>query len=144
MSEVEPIIFRPDSKARNTGNSRTANSASHKSVQNSTCHLQIAQQGAPVCFDRIELNQILTVYGRKVALGDWRDYAMDFGKDKAVFSIYRRASESPLYRIEKSPKLARKQGAYAVISAHGLVLKRGRDLRRVLDVLNKTLRLVEG
>jgi len=97
-----------------------------------------------VCFDRLELKQILAVYGRKVSSGDWRDYAMDFGKDKAVFSIFRRASECPIYRIEKSPTLARRQGAYAIVSAHGLILKRGRDLHRVLDILDRCLRLVES
>ena len=69
------------------------------------------------------------VYGRKVAAGEWRDYAMDFGREKAVFSVFRRASECPLYRIEKNPKLARKQGAYSVVAATGLILKRGHDLR---------------
>jgi len=87
--------------------------------------------------------QILNVYGRKVAGGEWRDYAIDMLKEKAVFSVFRRSSECPLYRIEKSPKLARKQGAYAVIAATGLILKRGHDLRRVLAVLERKVQLVE-
>jgi Protein of unknown function (DUF2794) len=95
-----------------------------------------------VAFDRLELNQILNVYGRKVAAGEWRDYAIDMGRETAVFSVFRRASEVPIYRIEKSPKLARKQGAYAVITASGLIMKRGSDLSRVLQVLDKTMRLV--
>lgn len=90
-----------------------------------------------VSFDRRELQAILNLYGRKVAEGEWRDYAIDFTPDKAVFSIYRRTSEVPLYRIEKDPKLARKQGAYAVMASTGLILKRGPELERVLRVLDK-------
>jgi hypothetical protein len=97
-----------------------------------------------VTFDRLELGAILNLYGRKVAAGEWRDYAIDFGRQTAVFSIYRRASEVPLYRIEKDPRLARKQGAYAVIAAGGLVMKRGSDLARVIAVLDKSVRLVGG
>jgi len=66
---------------------------------------------AQVTFSRRELNRIFDLYGRKVAAGEWRDYAIDFLKDRAVFSVYRRSSEVPLYRIEKNPALARKQGA---------------------------------
>ena len=95
-----------------------------------------------VSFNREELRQILDVYGRKVAEGEWRDYAIDFTRDKAVFSVYRRTSEMPLYRIEKDPRLARRQGSYAVVAASGLVLKRGHDLARVLRVLDKSLRVV--
>ncbi|WP_375409982.1 DUF2794 domain-containing protein [uncultured Methylobacterium sp.] len=96
-----------------------------------------------VSFDRLELRTIFNLYGRRVAEGEWRDYAIDFRRDKAVFSIYRRTSETPLYRIEKDPKLARRQGAYAVIAAAtGLVMKRGHDLGRVLAVLEKPLRAV--
>lgn len=88
-----------------------------------------------VAFDRRELSTILGLYGTKVADGEWRDYAMDFGRDKAVFSVFRRSSEVPLYRIVKDPALARKQGAYAVIAQGGLILKRGHDLAQVLKVL---------
>ena len=80
-----------------------------------------------VFFTRNELNAILNLYGRKVAAGEWRDYAIDFGREKAVFSVFRRASEVPLYRIEKNPRLARRQGAYSVVAATGLILKRGHD-----------------
>ena len=97
-----------------------------------------------VTFDRHELREILNLYGRKVADGEWRDYAIDFSRDKAVFSIFRRASEYPLYRVEKNPKLARKQGAFSVVTTTGLILKRGHDLRRVIDVLDSKLRLVSG
>jgi hypothetical protein len=95
-----------------------------------------------VTFDRRELDRILNVYGRKVAEGEWRDYAIDFMKDRAVFSVFRRASEVPLYRIEKDPKLARRQGAYSVISATGLVMRRGHELERVLRVFDKKPSLV--
>src|ERR1043165_8435899 len=76
-------------------------------------------------FNRLELHRILNLYGRMVADGEWRDYAIDFLKDRAVFSVFRRASEVPIYRIEKDPRLARKQGMYSVISATGLILRRG-------------------
>jgi hypothetical protein len=95
-----------------------------------------------VTFNRLELNRILNLYGRMVADGDWRDYAIDFFKDRAVFSIFRRASEVPIYRIEKDPRLARKQGAYSVISASGLILRRGHELDRVLLVIDRKLALV--
>jgi hypothetical protein len=95
-----------------------------------------------VTFDRHELNRILGLYGKMVAAGEWRDYAIDFTRERAVFSVFRRTSEVPIYRIEKNPKLARKQGAYSVISATGLILKRGPDLARVLRVLDTSLKLV--
>src|ERR1700724_1694395 len=81
-----------------------------------------------VAFNRFELNRILNLYGRMVADGEWRDYAIDFLRDRAVFSVFRRASEVPIYRIEKDPRLARKQGMYSVISAGGLILRRGHEL----------------
>jgi hypothetical protein len=97
---------------------------------------------AQVAFNRTELATILHLYGTKVAAGEWRDYAMDFGRDRAVFAVYRRTSELPLYRIEKNPKLARKQGAYAVVAAGGQILRRGHDLAQVLKVLLKKPKLV--
>jgi hypothetical protein len=95
-----------------------------------------------VTFSRAELRTILDLYARKVADGEWRDYAIDFTRDKAVFSVFRRTSEVPLYRIEKDPRLARRQGAYSVVAASGLVLKRGHELARVLRVLDKPLKIV--
>jgi Protein of unknown function (DUF2794) len=92
-----------------------------------------------VSFDRRELSQILNIYGRMVSAGEWRDYAMDFLRDRAVFSIFRRTSETPLFTVVKNPALARKQGMYAVISAQGAVLKRGHELTQVLKVLDKGL-----
>jgi hypothetical protein len=94
-----------------------------------------------VVFDRKELQTILGFYGTKVAEGEWRDYAMDFGPEKAVFSVYRRASEVPLYRIVKDPSLARKQGMYSVVAQGGLIMKRGHDLATVLRVLAKAPKL---
>jgi hypothetical protein len=95
-----------------------------------------------VTFSRRELDRILGLYGRMVAAGEWRDYAIDFLRDRAVFSVFRRSSEVPLYRIEKNPKLARKQGAYSVISATGLIVKRGHELDNVLRAVDKSLKLV--
>jgi hypothetical protein len=95
------------------------------------------QRSAPlfVSFDRAELNAILNLYGRKVASGEWRDYAMDFLRDRAVFSVYKRASERPVYIVEKIPKLRAKQGQYMATSQDGRVLKRGHELANVLRVL---------
>ncbi len=97
-----------------------------------------------VTFSRSELSRLFGLYGRKVADGEWRDYAIDFLKDRAVFSVFRRASEVPLYRIEKNPRLARRQGAYSVISATGLVVRRGHELDRVLHAIDRSLRVVAG
>src|ERR1700737_1006670 len=97
-----------------------------------------------VTFDRRELNRILGLYGRKVAAGEWRDYAIDFLRDRAVFSVFRRASEVPISRIEKNPKPARRQGAYTIVSATGLIVRRGHELDRVLRVLDKSLSVVAG
>ena len=98
-----------------------------------------APQGATsqICFSREELREILNLYGRKVATGEWRDYAIDFTRERAVFSVFRRAAEAPFYRIEKEPKLALRQGAFCVSNAAGLILKRGNELVRVLRVLDK-------
>src|SRR5450631_761056 len=95
-----------------------------------------------VTFSRRELRRILDLYGCKVAAGEWRDYAIDFLKDRAVFSVFRRASEVPLYRIEKNPKLSRRQGAYSVISATGLIVRRGHELDRVLRAIDRSLSVV--
>ena len=123
VSDSDPIALRPmDSGALTT---------------HTTGHTQLGQNNRPVCFTRQELQDILNVYGRNVAAGEWRDYAIDMGRDKAVFSIFRRTSEMPLYRIEKNPKLARKQGAFSVVAATGLILKRGADLKRVISVLDR-------
>lgn len=103
-------------------------------------------QPAPtvVAFDRFELRDLLNLYGRMVAAGEWRDYAMDFTADLAVFSVFRRAHDLPFYRVEKNPKLARKQGQYVLRGSAGQVLKRGHELPLVLRVLDKPVKLVVG
>ena len=126
LSDAEPIAFGP----RQVG---------HKKSPAATGGIAGPQQ---TTFDRNELKAILDLYGRKVAAGDWRDYAIDMLRDRAVFSVFRAATEFPLYRIEKTPQLARKQGAYSVVAAGGLVVKRGHDLRRVLSVLEKRFEVV--
>lgn len=90
-----------------------------------------------VSFDRQELTRILTLYGRMVSAGEWRDYALDFLDDVAVFSIFRRSSETPLYRIEKQPRLRSRQGQYSLVAAGGVILKRGHELAQVLRVFDK-------
>jgi hypothetical protein len=101
----------------------------------------MTMEGAParrqVFFERRELDRLLRLYGRMVAAGEWRDYAMDGLSDAAVFSVFRRASERPLYRIEKRPALARKQGAWAVIGEGEMVLRRGHELEQVLRFFDK-------
>lgn len=128
MSDTEPISLYPGFGAGG-----------------SASQTQRAPSPAPsvVAFNRRELLAILDVYGRQVAAGEWRDYAIDHGRETASFSIFRRSSEVPLYRIEKTPKLARKQGAYSVVSTTGLILKRGNELDRVLAVIDKRVRLVD-
>ncbi|MEN8935493.1 DUF2794 domain-containing protein [Planktotalea arctica] len=92
-----------------------------------------------IAFHRTELSVILSLYGRMVAAGEWRDYGISCLREVAVFSIFKRTAENPLYRIEKRPKLRIKQGQYAVIGVNGQVLKRGNDLRAVLRVLERKL-----
>ena len=119
MSELEPIAF-PGGGARR----------------------RPQPPGPRVTFERRELDRILNLYGRKVAAGEWRDYAIQFLRDRAVFSVFRRAAETPLYRIVKDTSLTRRQGAFAVLAASGHVLRRGHDLDRVLRTLEPTLRVV--
>jgi len=98
----------------------------------------------PAVFDRREMAAILDIYGRMVAAGAWRDYAIGAGTEEAVFAVFRRASEAPLYRIVKRPKLARRQGLYAVIAMDGRVLRRADRLENALAVFEKRLmKLVE-
>lgn len=128
MSDSDPIILSPLRAGGPRGPSAALSHATDTQRQ--------------TAFTRHELAAILAVYGRKVAAGEWRDYAIDLSRDKAVFSIFRRSSEIPLYRIEKNVRLARKQGAYSVVAPAGLILKRGHDLMRVLSVLEGRPRLV--
>ena len=128
MTTLDPSEFGPSVHNEWTGGPRPA-----------------GRLAAPVFFNRRELSAILNVYGRMVADGEWRDYAIDGLKETAVFSVFRRASEMPIYRIEKHPKLARRQGAYSVVSATGHILKRGHDLAQVLRVFDrKRFQIVEA
>ena len=92
-----------------------------------------------ITFHRLELAPILSLYGRMVAAGEWRDYGISCLREVAVFSVFKRTAENPLYRIEKRPKLRSKQGIYALIGTQGQVLKRGHDLKSVLGVLERRL-----
>ncbi|GAA6191215.1 DUF2794 domain-containing protein [Phaeobacter sp. NW0010-22] len=92
-----------------------------------------------VAFDRRELSVILSLYGRMVAAGEWRDYGISCLREMAVFSVFRRTAEYPLYRIEKRPKLRMRQGMYSVVGMDGQILKRGQDLKTVLRVLERKL-----
>ena len=141
MSDTEPISFRPRpaGAAAASGQGGATPGLAGLATSPAAAH----GQSAIVAFDRRELGDILSVYGRKVAAGEWRDYAIDMGRESATFSVFRRASEYPLYRIEKTPKLARKQGAYSVVTPTGIILKRGPDLKRVLAVLEKRMQLVD-
>jgi hypothetical protein len=94
--------------------------------------------------DRAELGMILNLYGRRVASGEWRDYAMDFGRETASFSVFRRSSEQPIYKIVKNPALIRKNGLYSVVAQGGLIMKRGNDLNQVLAVLEKRPKLADA
>lgn len=95
-----------------------------------------------VTFDRRELTQILSTYGRMVSAGDWRDYAMDFLRDRAVFSVYARVSERPLFIIEKTPKLRNRQGQFSITNQQGRILKRGHELSLVLRIVDPKLAVV--
>ena len=112
------------------------------SSQATTCPGEPAANPPIVSFHRKELDMLLQVYGRKVGSGEWRDYAIDMLKDRAVFSVFKRTSDVPLFSIEKTPKLTRKQGAWSVTNASGHILKRGHELSNVLKVFEKKPRLV--
>ena len=99
--------------------------------------LSAAPHAGQVFFERRELERLLRLYGRMVAAGEWRDYAIAGLSDCAVFSVFRRTSEQPLYRVEKRPALARKQGAWAIIGEGGMILRRGHDLEQVLRFFDK-------
>ncbi|TDW16683.1 uncharacterized protein DUF2794 [Rhizobium azibense] len=123
------------------GDARSASSSS--SVVVDLKEYKQSKDPPPVTFHRRELDAILWIYGRMVGEGEWKDYAIGHLKEKAVFAVFKRSGEMPLFRIEKDPRLAAKQGAYCVINANGMILKRGHDLQQVLKVFNKVLKLVE-
>ena len=101
--------------------------------------LPLPSRASQIGFDRIELTRILDLYGRMVAAGHWRDYAIELGRDAAVFAAFRRAAERPEYRIEKRPDLRGKQGVWTLVGEAGAVLKRGHELASVLAPLERRL-----
>jgi hypothetical protein len=131
MSEVDP----PQQRRASHEDSGAPNVSVHEFQRGVTFSSKSQGSAGVVSFDQRELREIMNLYGRMVAAGEWRDYALDFTPDEAVFSIFRRSSETPLYRIKKDPKLARKHGVYSVVAVGGLVMKRGHDLARVIGVL---------
>ena len=128
----EPIVF---GRAEEPHFARTS---SWGTVESGAARSSEPREGR-IRFDRTELKRILNTYGRMVMAGEWRDYAIDSRDDVAVFSVFRRASEMPLYSIEKRPKLKDRQGQYSVIAPGGQLLKRGHDLSTVLRVLERKL-----
>ena len=133
---------RPESVATPQGGGEVIDLRSVRQARETPEAPSLPPSPPQVVFHRTELDRILRVYGRKVAEGEWRDYAIDFGVERAVFSCFRRASEMPQFRIVKDPKLARKQGSWSVINAAGATLKRGRDLDQVLRVFDRKPKVV--
>jgi hypothetical protein len=131
MSEMDP----PQQQRRASHEASGAPDASVADYLRGVISNRSPPASAVVSFSRRELREIMNLYGRMVAAGEWRDYALDFTPEQAIFSVFRRACETPLYRIKKDPKLARRQGAYSVVAVGGLVVKRGHDLAQVLCVL---------
>ena len=117
----------------------TGGQAVGMNVQNTTPFPKYASLAEHVTFDRFELSAILGIYGRMVAAGEWRDYGLSFHKDVAIFSIFRRSSEHPIYTVEKRPKLRVRQAMFSVIGMDGQILKRGQDMKTVLRVLERKL-----
>ncbi len=99
--------------------------------------LSLKKQPQLTMWNRTELNLLLALYGQRVAQGVWRDYAIDSKKNIAIFSVFKRSHDLPLYRIEKQPNLHRRQGIYALVNAHGHMLKRGHELHVLLTYFNK-------
>ncbi|MCA8867279.1 MAG: DUF2794 domain-containing protein [Rhodobacteraceae bacterium] len=108
-------------------------------IENTTVMFQAPNMPPQISFHRTELSVILSLYGRMVAAGEWRDYGISCLREVAIFSVFRRTAEFPLYRIEKRPKLANRQGQYSVVGMDGRILKRGADLHVVLRVLEQKL-----
>jgi hypothetical protein len=140
VGETEPSALRGPYRGERDGDPRRV--GERRVGERRVGEPRVPTFASAVMFSRRELDRILSLYGRKVAAGEWRDYAIDFLKDRAVFSVFRHACEVPIYRIEKNPRLERRQGAYSVISATGLIVRRGRELDRVLGALDKSVRLV--
>ncbi len=142
--ETEPSELRGPYCVDRNGAPRRSSYRAERDAKSRRGELRIPTPPSEVTFSRRELERILRLYCRKVAAGEWRDYAIDFLRDRAVFSVFRRSCEVPIYRIEKKPRLARRQGAYSVISATGLIVRRGQELEGVLGALDPSLRLIPG
>lgn len=143
MSETDPIEFFPamrQASPKAGSKSPPVASKNRHAAPRSMTAQPVATPGV-ITFTRFELNDILSLYGRHVAAGDWRDYAIDLERDHAVFSVFRHASEMPFYRIEKWPALARKQGMFKVVALSGQILRRGHELKKVLRVLEPKQKL---
>ena len=139
MSDTEPIALFgaeavPRSPRKSQWHSFNANQPSSNQGKTDSSY-------AKTTFSRLELNAILSVYGRQVGAGEWRDYGIYHGTDCAIFSIFRRSSEMPLYTVEKRPALAKKQGIYSVVAAGGMILRRGHELKQVLKVIDRKPKL---
>jgi hypothetical protein len=137
MSEIDP----PQQRRAASGDSSARDVSVHDFYRDVSSN-RSPPSPSVVSFTRRELQTILDLYGRMVAAGEWRDYALDFTAEEAIFSVFRRAAETPLYRIKKSPKLTRRQGAYSVVTPSGMVLKRGHELARVIGALLPKPKLV--
>ncbi|MCR9237363.1 MAG: DUF2794 domain-containing protein [Alphaproteobacteria bacterium] len=131
-----------NSSASNRRHANSASSAQIHSFPSGKSASTAKANHKQVTFNRTELDAILRIYGFKVASGEWRDYAIDHLKDRAVFSIFRRSSEMPMFYVEKDPALSRKQGMYKVVATSGHIMKRGHELQQVLKVLEKPLKVV--
>ena len=136
MSDIEPIVFRPRS-----GGTPASNGSAQTPPGG---HGASASAPQITRFDRAELMAILNLYGRMVAAGEWRDYAMDFHRDVAIFSAFRRTAERSEYRIEKRPALRSRQGMWALVSEAGAILKRGDELSNVLAPVERKLMKLVG
>ncbi len=137
MAENPEIALRPAEPALRSAEIIPFPTAPAESVARASKPVEI------VAFNKKELSLLLNVYGRKVAAGEWRDYALDMLRDGAYFSIFRRTSERPQYVVEKNPRLRNRQGQFTVTSAEGKVLRRGHDLERVLRVFDYSLSVVK-
>jgi hypothetical protein len=144
VGETEPSALRGPHRTKRDGVPRWASHRAERDATSRRGELRAFASTSEVTFSRRELDRIFRLYCRKVAAGEWRDYAIDFLKDRAVFSVFRHSCEVPIYRIEKKPRLARRQGAYSVISATGLIVRRGQELEGVLGALDPSLRLIAG